>query len=180
MRNGDFWGWLAYGSLWVAGSIIAADAGIKMASDLQDRVPLFKRLIGSRLWPFTPLILLIAATLILFSKEYGLVGSSDITFPWHNQPPHIMVTDKTFRNEIVLLDGHFYKNCKFYNVTFEFNGAEPTGLEHNDIFAPIVLKTQNPSVGTVMLLFQGLGMLSNTISVEVPPGSIVNPPIIKP
>jgi hypothetical protein len=29
-----------------------------------------------------------------------------------------------FRNQEVLLDGHSYKNCKFYNVNFVYNGGK--------------------------------------------------------
>jgi hypothetical protein len=39
---------IAYAGLWIAGIIIFADGAIKMASDLQDKVPLFRRLITSR------------------------------------------------------------------------------------------------------------------------------------
>lgn len=42
------------------------------------------------------------------------------------------VTGKTFRNEVVILDGVRYEDCHFYNVKFVFNGGK-TELTGNTI-----------------------------------------------
>jgi hypothetical protein len=62
VRDWNFWEWLAYGSLWVAGMIEAAGGAMLRAREVRRRLP---RVLRSHNWAFLPLGLLSVATIIL-------------------------------------------------------------------------------------------------------------------
>jgi hypothetical protein len=62
-----FWEWVAYGSLFVAALIIAADTSFKLAPDVMARLPEF---FHSEWWGFAPVVLVVAATIILLLREF--------------------------------------------------------------------------------------------------------------
>lgn len=72
MRDWGFWEWVAYATIWVGALIIAADAGLKLTkgSLRETAAPLLE----SPVWAFLPLICIILGTLILGSRELGLLG----------------------------------------------------------------------------------------------------------
>jgi hypothetical protein len=67
MRHWSFWEWLAYLCLLLGAMILAADTGIRVAPELAQRLPV----IGTPLWGFASLALVLMATLILVAREFG-------------------------------------------------------------------------------------------------------------
>ena len=67
MRHWSFWEWVAYAALFVAAMIVASDTGLRIAPDLAAHMPDFVR---GDIWAFTPLGLVILATIILLFREF--------------------------------------------------------------------------------------------------------------
>jgi hypothetical protein len=67
MRHWKFWEWAAYGSLFVAAMIVAAETGVRIAPDLFGYVPEFVR---GAVWGLAPLTLVVVATIILLLREF--------------------------------------------------------------------------------------------------------------
>ncbi|HTQ33224.1 MAG TPA: hypothetical protein VMI30_03545 [Stellaceae bacterium] len=74
MSKWSFFDWLAYGSLWAAGIIEAAEAALLKAREIRRRLP---RLLKNRNWAFVPLGLLILATIVLVLQWNGLIDNSN-------------------------------------------------------------------------------------------------------
>ena len=68
MRHWTFWEWVAYGALFVAALIIAADTGFKLTPDIMVRLPEF---FHSASWGFAPVVLVISSTIILLLREFA-------------------------------------------------------------------------------------------------------------
>ncbi|HEY2247178.1 MAG TPA: hypothetical protein VGH70_07030 [Bradyrhizobium sp.] len=75
----------------------------------------------------------------------------------HEDAPLMIVTDKHFINQRVVLDGYRYSHCIFENVTLVYNGG-PTSLTHNG-FKGFVLTSDNHEIASAMRLMFDLGML---------------------
>jgi hypothetical protein len=67
MRHWTFWEWIAYGALFVAALITAADTSFKLAPNVTARLPEF---FHSELWGFAPAVFVVAATIILLLRLY--------------------------------------------------------------------------------------------------------------
>lgn len=87
------------------------------------------------------------ADVMLRKKEQVVAEDTDLT----------LIEGKTFRNEKIILDGHHYRGCKFFNVTFAYGGG-PLNLERNEI-AGVAFETTTVETERVMLLFHQLGFL---------------------
>ena len=55
-----------------------------------------------------------------------------------------ILTNKTFSDRTIVIDGNDYENCTFNNVTFEYNGGR-VAFSHNTISGGR-LATQNPDI----------------------------------
>jgi hypothetical protein len=74
MSHWTFWEWLGYASLWIAGLILACDAGLKMSSiDLRHK---FRKLTETKTWAFAPLVLLVLGTTALLNNQFGWIGGT--------------------------------------------------------------------------------------------------------
>jgi hypothetical protein len=62
-----------------------------------------------------------------FFLENGQAEEKRATRGWEKYPLTI-VRDRMFQGETVVLDGREFINCKFDDVTFEYNGTAPTRL----------------------------------------------------
>jgi hypothetical protein len=62
-------------------------------------------------------------------------------------------------------------------VTFEFNGTQTASIINSKIMNPIVFKSKNPSIYAAILTMKGLGLLPESLNVEVPSGQLINAPI---
>ena len=67
MRHWKFWEWTAYGALFVAALIIAADTGFKTSPEMMTHLPEF---FHSVWWGFSPVTLVLLATIILLMREF--------------------------------------------------------------------------------------------------------------
>ncbi len=71
----------------------------------------------------------------------------------------IIVRNRIFINERVVLDGFSYIDCKFQNVTFVYKGEAPYDLTHNTIIGSYHLSIENPSVSGVIGILKALNYL---------------------
>jgi hypothetical protein len=93
---------------------------------------------------------------------------------WPDPYNPIMVLGRTFRNEKVLIDGHSYRDCKFYNVTFLYNGTTPIQITHSEIGSTWV-ESENPAVIGTFILLRSIGFLREDIAMPTPPGVHIEP-----
>jgi hypothetical protein len=84
-----------------------------------------------------------------------------------------IVTDKTFKNQQVELDGNNFSHCKSLNVTFLFNGGT-FGFSYNDVDG-VFFKSTDKNINQAFLVLAKLGMLKIPAFDEngnvVPPGA---------
>jgi hypothetical protein len=183
MAEWDFYGWLAYAGLWIAGIILFADGAIKMASDLRDKVPLLVRLVRSPWWAFAPLFLVFVATTILVAKNMGWIGvghDSDISSQMKkfSEYKKETVSNKLFLNERVILDGKSFIDCEFHNVTLVYNGTAPFDLMHSKFYGVFLASDSLGMQGMAKLMYE-LKFLRVPIFVDgkpsAPPSAIGDP-----
>ena len=86
----------------------------------------------------------------------------------------ILVSRKVFRNEEVLLDGHDYENCDFYNVTFVYNGTTPIQAGNSSIFGSMQFKTKNPIVNATLIMTIGFNLIKPDVKFTLVPGTNVS------
>jgi hypothetical protein len=83
MSHWNFWEWLAYAGLWVAGIIEAAEAALIKVREIRRRLPAFLR---SRNWAFAPLGVLLLSTIILVANEFDLLDRKQAVHNPSQQP----------------------------------------------------------------------------------------------
>jgi len=174
MKDWGFWMWLAYGMLAIAATITAADQGIKSTEGLKLSL---SWLISNNIWAFSPILLIILATTLLLLHDFGyIVAATGVSekktefVKWSDNYAPVSIVGKTFRNIEVELDGKYYSECKFYNVTFKYNGTAPIQFSHNSISGPILFKTDNQSILGTFAMLKGLKALGDNFAVYGPPG----------
>jgi|GEM_PF-6167632 len=93
------------------------------------------------------------------------------------------VTNKTFTNERVVLDGKHFEDCIFTNVTLIYNGTDRFGLRHNRFRSSITVGTESEAVEGAIGLFKGLGMVTSDIidntdrtPITIQPMQTIQPP----
>jgi hypothetical protein len=90
----------------------------------------------------------------------------------------IHVQNKTFRNEVVELDGRHYDECTFINVTFVYQGTANVKFTHNHI-SGFGISTDDPSVSGTMATLKGLGLIRPDVPLlykDWKPNEYINPP----
>lgn len=170
MSAWGFWEWIAYSTLALSALILT---GIQGSKDMTfpSWVPGFLSKIP---WSYLPLLLLVIATAIFISKELGWIGSSHkegeaVKFiKWPDPYKPISVVNKTFRNEKVVLDGHSYSNCKFYNVTFVYNGTTTIIFSNNEVYGAF-LSSDNPAVNGAFMWMLTFKDVIDQFKLEMPP-----------
>jgi hypothetical protein len=116
------------------------------------------------------LICVLALVIGLILGRQGLAGESQNNA--NNIPPAsnfradfplTQVKEKTFKNEIVRLDGNEFINCTFDNVGFEFDGQAPFRFTnvHFENQAKIEIKSKNPVVSATLELMGAFMKLQN-------------------
>ena len=80
-------------------------------------------------------------------------GSKETSQGWE-QIQKKEVSNRTFRNERVPLDGYSYIGCTFENVIFEYKGEAPFSMRYNTIRGRRIVSTANskPLAGLIGLL----------------------------
>lgn len=71
MRHWKPWDWIAYAALLTAAVILAADAALKSAPNVEVKMPTFMH---SEWWAFVPVVLVLAGTAILLARNFGFLG----------------------------------------------------------------------------------------------------------
>jgi hypothetical protein len=71
---------------------------------------------------------------------------------WPDPYSPTIVVGKSFKNEVVPLDGYFYVSCIFENVTFVYNGSTAVELTKNE-FRSFKLISENQAVSGAWALF---------------------------
>jgi hypothetical protein len=74
MRHWAFWEWVAYGCLFVAALIVAAETGFKTEPEVMAHLPTFFQ---SPLWGFSPAALVVFATVILILREFVFIHTKN-------------------------------------------------------------------------------------------------------
>ena len=93
------------------------------------------------------------------------------------------IRHRAFLNERLVLDGFHYRNCKFTNVTFEYNGTAMASFSENELFGSQQFSTQSDIVWTTLAILKGFGHLGPNISLLEGPHrdkpKSIGPPIYK-
>jgi hypothetical protein len=105
-------------------------------------------IVGALIWS-------VAAEYRLYKQRGGEIGTRETwdatNAEWRRDSyRYETVVGKTFRNEIVPLDGRSYSNCQFFNVTFEYNGTGPVQLLNNAFHGDVRFTSANPRTATAM------------------------------
>ena len=70
--------------------------------------------------------------------------------------PLVLVSDKTFMNEEVGIDGKRFVRCTFTNVKFVFNGTAGSAFDSCNFLGSRILSSKNRAVGATATLIMGL------------------------
>jgi hypothetical protein len=79
------------------------------------------------------------------------------------------VVGKTFRNEVVPVDGHSYSACTFENVTLLYKGEAPFDFAHNTFNGTVTLRLETGPLYAVALLFREFKLLKDGAPVRIGP-----------
>jgi hypothetical protein len=88
------------------------------------------------------------------------------TFIWNPDPPTVLVENRTFSNERVPLDGRIYRNYRFENVTFVYNGTQGIEITYSNIVGRYRIASDNPAVEGTIAWLAGLGALSSQFEIR--------------
>ncbi|MGA9755643.1 MAG: hypothetical protein WBV23_10925 [Desulfobaccales bacterium] len=151
MDHWDFWGWIAYSCLGITA------IGLAIMRFLKDYLVMFEKLptfLKSGKWAYVPAALFIIATITLIARP--MVSK----FPSIVELEH--VANQTFRNTTVVLDGKYYDNCVFENVTIRWDGGGymVVGVQVNGA----ILQTANKTVINTVDLLKALNLLKPEFS----------------
>jgi len=118
-------------------------------------------------WPTTIIMAIFAFGSILWVYNNLPLSSSTDHFDkesWFSYKYQI-ITDKTFRNERIVLDGKKFTSCIFENVTFEYNGTAPFGLTHNTINGSYFLDTNNLAIENLLAFLKEFNYLKDEVKI---------------
>ena len=94
----------------------------------------------SEFWAFAPLIFLVIGTVILVVRGFWPKGRLE------------KIKGHAYKKEIVVLDGKFFHECTFEEVTFRYQG-QPFNFVNCSVNGATRLETQNQAVfGTIAML----------------------------
>ncbi|HWF59402.1 MAG TPA: hypothetical protein VN666_03730 [Nitrospira sp.] len=105
---------------------------------------------------------------VVFSLILNAVG---FYFLWHPRDPFAhwkdyvkeQINSKTFRNEVVILDGKSYRDCTFIDVTFQYDGNAPFEFTHNKVFTHgVQMKSYNRGFSAFVQFMLDLKVLKDT------------------
>lgn len=175
MPSWDFWGWLAYASIFSSALIQAIREWRK---DMNPNW--FSKFFSKTLWAYAPLVLILLSAVIFITKELGWIGhpvkdTNNVQLvKWTEPYRPISVTGKKFINEKILLDGYAYDHCTFTNVTFVYNGTTPIMLSNCQQNGLTILSSENLSVMTTVAWLQYFVGFPEKVKVEWPGNVIMN------
>jgi cytochrome b subunit of formate dehydrogenase len=99
-------------------------------------------------------------TIVFLVALVGLIAELDSRgyFDRYWQSNLTTISDKTFTNTEVMLDGNNFSHCHFNNVTFIINGAR-FGFSYNDVHGSR-FRSDNNYVQTAFFIMAKLGVLT--------------------
>jgi hypothetical protein len=97
------------------------------------------------------------------------VDFAAVTKRWTEDYRPKTVVGKTFRNEVIILDGTKYVGCTFENVTFKYNGTTPIQLSGNQVSGTIRLATDNPAISAMSNWLYAVNAFGKDVEVDVNP-----------
>ncbi len=92
-----------------------------------------------------------------------LSASANTTTNFNAGAKMVEVKDKNFSNEMVLLDGYSYEDCKFTNVKLVYNGTTRPKFKHNTFVGSIEIASESPTVNATFAILKGIGMIDPDI-----------------
>ena len=85
------------------------------------------------------------------------------------------IRGKSFRNEVVPLDGREYVDCTFTNVTLQYNGTTPIRLVTNRFQGTLGVRTSNRSIANAGVLFKATGIFKSEVPINDVEGADAGP-----
>lgn len=166
----DIGGFIAGVVQTVLGNWIAMGVGVMLAAAYAYCV----RHLGRKNWPVTValgvfvlacIVITLAGISILYSGE-GSNRQIQERDRWEYKISKAQerIIGKSFRNERIVLDGKSFVNCRFDNVTMEYNGTAPFELLSNS-FGGLILTSKNPGILAMVLALDNLKFLAPHIQV---------------
>jgi hypothetical protein len=112
------------------------------------------------------LISALALIIGLIAGRMGIVGQTPNTISLANfraDFPFRQIQTKTFRNEVVQIDGNEFIDCTFDNVTFKFDGTAPFRFtnDHFQGHSKYSITSNNPIIKSTMELMGAFIHLTN-------------------
>jgi hypothetical protein len=117
------------------------------------------------------------------ADRFHWIGGDKIgAFSKWPEPYHpTTVTGRKFYNERVVLDGYFYSNCEFNNVTFVYNGTTAIQLANSKIIGMSVLASDNPAVEGAFAVTLAFNVAKDDVKIlNMPPGNTIERMNVKP
>ena len=167
MREWRSWDWCAYAALLVAAVITAADAALHVAPNLMEVLP---HIFSREFWAFSPLVLIVVATVILLMRHMGWVGPrvaprvSGPNAAWSDALETIH--RRTYTNEHVVLDGKRFNECEFVNVSFVYHGTGPFRFDASKTAGAIELITDVKAINAYHALLHDMNVSPGTKTIE--------------
>lgn len=110
--------------------------------------------------------------LILFLRPFLIHGETNISPERYvGKEP----SKRTWRKEIVPLDGYKYVDCDFQDVTLQYEGKTPIQLSHCK-FGTFDIKTSNPAIAQMLVFLKAAGLIRPECPFILPPGTNVDFP----
>ncbi len=111
---------------------------------------------------------MVSRSVVKLIKNSPAVGwvRADLIFKENSMVPITKVRNRNFTNEKVLLDGFDYKQCKFTNVKFVYNGTAEFKFTDNIIEGMLNFSAGSLSVFCTVAFLKGLGLLKENISLR--------------
>lgn len=117
-------------------------------------------------WKTWALLVSVVGSLLLSAigwyrqQQYQCVDPADLDASKLDIKSLERIEKKHYSNESVEVDGKYFEDCTFENVTFIFHGKRSAAFYHNSIFAGVKLLSDNASITAFtefMLPFRMLG-----------------------
>lgn len=74
---------------------------------------------------------------------------------------------EVIKNREIVIDGYFYKDCKFENVTFYYNGDTSFQLPGVFVTGQIHIRTDNQKLGNMLSFIQQFGLINPNVPLTV-------------
>lgn len=151
MRNWGVWDWISYACLSVGAIVLAADGAVKNALNLTKYAP---EIMLNEMVAFVPLILVSVATAILLWRTLSEGKQSQA-----QKSSLEKIEDRKFANTVVAVDGKYFLNCTFSNVTFRYSGGA-FYFVNAQLVGHRRFETQHVSIRNGVTLLKVIGLLN--------------------